>query len=45
MKRHEQPEHVLSVNRFWRTDAARVSPHLPEDARGEYENLTRAGQL
>jgi len=25
--------HVLSVNRFWKTDAARVVPNLPEDAR------------
>jgi len=23
---------VLSVNRFWKTDNARVTPHLPADA-------------
>ena len=29
-------DHVLSVNRFWATDAARVTPHLPDDARAEF---------
>ena len=26
-------EHVLSVNRFWRTDPSPLLPHLPDDAR------------
>ena len=30
-------EHVLSVNRFWRTDPNRVRPHIPEDARRMYD--------
>ena len=29
-------DHVLSVNRFWATDAARVTPYLPDDARAEF---------
>jgi hypothetical protein len=28
----DEPHHVLSVNRFWETDPARVIPHLPKDA-------------
>ena len=30
-------QHVLSVNRFWRTDPNRVRPHMPEDARRMYD--------
>jgi len=30
-------EHVLSVNRFWQTDARCVSPFLPPDARAAFE--------
>lgn len=33
----EPADHVLSVNRFWATDPANVLPHLPADARREYE--------
>ena len=35
-------DHVLSVNRFWATDAARVTPHLPDDARAEFLKSVRA---
>lgn len=31
-------DHVLSVNRFWRTDPQLVRPHLPPDAAVSYEN-------
>ena len=29
-------EHVLSVNRFWRTDPNRVRPHMPESSIDSY---------
>ena len=30
-------EHVLSVNRFWRTDPELVRKHIPENTREAYE--------
>ena len=30
-------EHVLSINRFWRTDPNLVRPHMPPDALAGYE--------
>ena len=30
-------EHVLSINRFWRTRPGLVRKHLPEDARAAYD--------
>ena len=30
-------DHVLSMNRFWRTNAESVRPHLPADALHEYD--------
>ena len=35
-------DHVLSVNRFWATDAARVTPFLPDDARAEFLKSLKA---
>jgi hypothetical protein len=29
-------EHVLSINRFWRTDPKQVRPHMPEDSLKQY---------
>ena len=34
-------EHVLSVNRFWRTDPTLVRPHMPKDSLRSY-NATMA---
>ena len=32
-------DHVLSMNRFWRTPAASVRPHMPPDSLNSYNKL------
>ena len=36
-------DHVLSINRFWRTDPQLVRPHMPPDSLREFEQQVAAG--